>query len=45
VQAIVLEQARGYARILRRDRVDAGKQIESARADVSQVPNRRRHHI
>ena len=45
LQVMMLEQPRGHASILCGDRIGAGERIESARADVFEVPNGRRHHI
>jgi len=43
--AMVLEQPRRHARVLRGDRVGPGERFEGARADVLEVPNGRGDHI
>jgi hypothetical protein len=45
MQMMMLKQPGGHASVLRGYRIDAGERIESARADVFEVPNGRRHHI
>jgi len=45
LQAMVREQARRHARVLRRYGVGMSERMKGARADILEVPNRRGHHI